>query len=137
MPSNTYIYFGIRGEFDPNDLASRIGMAPTKSAARHSRDPERKIPRCSTLRFAQTHADAGDEAVDLYGLADAVYQKLKDHKDKIAQVVKTHDVVATFQVVLEFPVSDDVPTPAIGFSPGVVNFVAEVGASIDIDTYRV
>jgi hypothetical protein len=86
-------------------------MAPTKSAAKHSRDLERKIPRCATIRFAQTHAGDDDGAVDVYDLAEAVYRKLKDHKNQIADAVKAHDLAATFQVVLDFPVSDEVPTP--------------------------
>ena len=136
MPSKNYVYFGIRGEFDPDELAAEIGLTPTKSLAKHSRDAERRIPRTSILRFAQTHAKDDDQVIDFYKLAESVYNKLKGHAQKIHDAVKTHDASATFQVVLDFPVSDEVSTPAIGFSEDVVRFISDTGASIDIDTYR-
>lgn len=136
MQSNNYVYFGIYGEFDPDVLAAKIGIEPTRSQAKHSRDPARHLPRTSILRFAQTHADENIPVVDVYELAEAVYRKLKDHRRQIADVVKAYEVSATFQVVLDFPVSDEVSTPAIGFSEDVVKFISDVGASIDIDTYR-
>ena len=136
MPSNNYVYFGIRGEFDPEVLAAEIGLTPTRSLAKHSRDAERRIPRTSILRFAQTHAKDNDQSVDFYELAESVYNQLKDHAQQICDAVKAHDASATFQVVLDFPGSDEVSTPAIGFSKEVVRFISHTGASIDIDTYR-
>jgi len=135
-PSKTYIYFGIRGDFDPAALAAEIGLEPTSCKAKHSRDPEKMLPPKSSLRFAQTHAPLDDPSPDIYHLADLVCGILKDHAGQIAESVRAHDLAATFQVVLDFPVSDDISTPAIGFSDEVVRFVARTGASIDIDTYR-
>lgn len=136
MLSNNYVYFGIRGEFDPDVLAAEIGLVPSRSLAKHSRDAERKLPRTSILRFAQTHAEEDDQSVDFYELAETVYSQLKTHTPQIAEAVRAHDATATFQVVLDFPISDDISTPAIGFSEDVVRFIADTGASIDIDTYR-
>ena len=137
MPSGNYAYLGIRGEFDPHALAAEIGLEPTKCVAKHSRDPGRKLPRTSILRFAQTHADDDGESADVYELASAVHGKLKDFTGRIADAVKAGGISATFQVVLDFPVSDEVSTPAIGFSEEVARFISEIGASIDVDTYRV
>ena len=136
MSSKSYIYFGIHGEFDPDLLAAEIGVKPTMSMAKHARVPEKQLPRHSLLRFAQTYADDSAGFTDIYELSESVYRQLKDYKKQIASAVKVHSVEATFQVVLYFPVSDDISTPAIGFSKEVVAFIAEVGASIDIDTYR-
>lgn len=134
--SNTYVYLGIFGDFDPETLIAEIGADPTSSAAKHSRDPGKGLPRNSTLRFAQTHATSSDEVIDVYGLADDVIGKLSGHEEKLANAIRSHDVTATLQVVLDFPVSDAISTPIIGFSKEVIRFVSEIGASIDIDTYR-
>lgn len=45
------------------------------------------------------------------------------------------DLYAVLEVVLYISTDDAVSTPAIGFSNRVLAFLADVNASIDIDTY--
>ena len=102
--SNNYVYFGLRGDVDPDALAAEIGIEPTESRAKHSRDPERKIPRTSLLRFAQVHADKDDECPDVYELAEAVCGQLRPHASEIARAVKAHGLEATLErLVLRGP----------------------------------
>lgn len=134
--TNNYIYFGLAGEFNPDDVAREIDLSPCKSEAKHSRDTERKLPRCSLMRFAQTHADQNAQVLDIYKLADKVVEQLEPFTEQFATVIKKHDAEATMQVVFDFPVSDDVSTPVLGFSKRVIQFVAAMNASIDMDSYR-
>lgn len=136
MASPNYIYFGLAGDFDPELVASEVGIKPTRSAAKHSKNLERKIPRESLLRFAQTHADADGGVLDIYGLAERVVAQLEPFTRQFKDAATKYDAEAMFQVVFYFPISDEISTPIIGFSKRVVQFIAATGASIDIDTYR-
>ena len=135
MPNN-YIYFGLAGEFDPTEVAQEIDLAPTRSAAKHSKNPEKRIPRCSIMRFAQAHADENEDVLDVYALADRLVEQVEPYADQFASAIKKHDARATLQVVFDFPVSEEVSTPILGFSNRVIQFLAATGASIDMDSYR-
>ena len=137
MSSKNYAYLGIYGDFDPDDMASLIGIEPSQSEAKHSKVIRgRKLPQASVLRLGQKHAEVIDGFVDVYKLTEDVYLELRDHTKDISNAIKSKDASAVLQVVLDFPISDEVSTPAIGFSREVIEFANDVGASIDIDTYR-
>ena len=137
MPSKNYAYLGIYGDFDPEDMASLIGIEPSHSEAKHSKVIRgRKLPQTSVLRLGQKHAEVIDGFVDVYKLTEDVYLELRDHAENIRNAIKSKNASAILQVVLDFPVADEISTPAIGFSSEVVEFANNVGASIDIDTYR-
>ena len=135
MPTPTaYIYFGIQGDFDPHEFADRIQLLPDKCVAKHASNPEHKIPRTSLLRYAQVETFL--DLIDIYELAERSIDILEPHLDSFASTIRDYDAEAVFQVVLYFPVSEDISTPAFGFSKRVVSFIASAGASVDIDTYR-
>ncbi len=136
MKSPNYIYFGLAGDFDPDEVAREIDLKPTDRCAKHSRDAEGKLPRCSLMRFAQTHADEGAQVFDAYELAEKVINQLEPYTKQFVNAIEKHGAEATLQVVFDFPVSGEVSTPALGFSKRVVKFVAMTGASIDMDSYR-
>ncbi len=136
VQTNTaYIYFGLAGDFDPYEFAARIPLLPDKCVAKHARKPELKIPRQSLLHYAQLGTFS--ELIDVYELAEKAVNILEPHLDSFASAIRDYDATATLQLVLNFPVSESVSTPMLGFSKRVVAFVASAGASIDIDTYRV
>jgi Domain of unknown function (DUF4279) len=135
MPTATaYIYFGIQGDFDPHEFAGMIQLSPDKCVAKHTSNPEHKIPKTSLLRYAQV--ETFSDPIDGYELAEKSIGILEPHLDSFVSAIRSHDAEAVFQVVLYFPVSEDVSTPVAGFSKRVVSFIATTGASIDIDTYR-
>jgi hypothetical protein len=136
MSTPNYIYFGLAGDFDPDAVVQGIDLEPTESQAKHSRDPEQQLPRCSLLRFAQTHAEDNEPVLDVYELAEKVVDQLEPYTQQFADAILKYDIAATFQVVFEFPVADEVSTPALGFSKRVIQFVAAIQASIDMDSYR-
>jgi hypothetical protein len=61
---------------------------------------------------------------------------LEPYLDSFASAISSYDAEAVFQVVLYFPVSEDISTPTFGFSKRVVSFIGSTGGSVDIDTYR-
>lgn len=136
MDSANYVYFGLAGDFDPGAVAQDMDLAPTSSAAKHSRNPEKQLPRCSLVRFAQTHSDGNEPVLDVYELAEKVISQLEPYTQQFKEVITRYSVNATLQVVFEFPVSDEVSTPALGFSSRVIQFLAATNASIDVDSYR-
>lgn len=100
----------------------------------HARNPKYSLPKTSILRYAQV--ETYSEIVDIFELAERSIDILEPHLDSLASAIHDYDTEAVFQVVLYFPVSEDISTPAFGFSRRVLSFIASVGASVDIDTYR-
>ena len=133
----SYAYFGVRGDFDPAALAFEMGLIPQRCVRKHSKDPDRGLPRSSLLRFAEVVSPADDRgAADVYDLARAVVAGLDGRSGPIAAALRGSNAVATLQVVLYlYPGPDGAVTPAIGFDAAVVRFLAAVGASIDVDSY--
>lgn len=127
------VYFSLKGEFDPAELSEFLGITPSNCRGKGERDPERSIPRSSIWDFSSPQVEG--ISVDVYQLAEQVIDPLLPHTDRIAEAVRRWDLAATLQVVLEFAVDESISTPAIGFDPRIVQFLAEVGAGIDIDTY--
>jgi len=135
MPTPTaYIYLGIKGDFDPYEFSSNVPLSPDMCVAKHASNPEHNIPKTSLLRYAQV--ETFSDLIDIYDLAERSINILEPHLDSFAAAIRYHDAGAVFQVVLYFPVSEDISTPAFGFSKRVVSFIASAGASVDIDTYR-
>ena len=135
MPTHTaYIYFGIQGDFDPHEFAGLVDLPPDKCVGKHTSNPEHKIPKTSLLRYAQV--ETFSDLIDVYELAERSVDILEPHLDSFVSTIRSYDAETVFQVVLYFPVSEDIPTPAFGFSKRVVSFIASTGASVDIDTYR-
>jgi hypothetical protein len=135
MPTHTaYIYFGIKGDFDPYEFAGLINLPPNECVAKHSSNPEHKIPKTSLLRYAQV--ETFSDLIDIYELAERSVDILEPHLASFVSAIRSFGADAVFQVVLYFPTSEDISTPAFGFSKRVVSFIASTGASVDIDTYR-
>lgn len=134
MPNEGRVYFGLSGDFDPIFLTGMLGLEPTQAWARGAKDPVRVLPRCSLWDYSSETVVG--EIVDIYEMTEALVVQLEPFAERIRDTVTRLRLSAVLQVVLHISTDDSVSTPAIGFSPRVVRFVAEVGASIDVDTYR-
>ena len=128
------VYFGLKGDFIPDEITEFIGIQPTKALREGERDPERNIPRCSIWNFSSETIDA--EVVDVYELSDWVINQLSPKQQEIKQAIRKWNLYAVLEVVLYISTDEEVSTPAIGFEQSTINFLADVGATIDIDTYR-
>jgi hypothetical protein len=76
------------------------------------------------------------EYIDVYELADQIVSRIEGQAPKIKEAIAELNLYAVLAVVLYFSTDDEVSTPAIGFSNRVLAFLADVNASIDIDTYK-
>ena len=132
-PNEGYVYFGLRGAFDPDELTERIGISPTSSSREGGRNRQRRLPRTSQWELSTERIVA--ECIDISQLADEIIAKLEPHSPQIKDAIADLDLYAVLEVVLYFSTDDEVSTPAIGFSNRVLAFLADVNASIDIDTY--
>lgn len=122
------VYFKLYGgNFDPDSLA--IGIAPTKTARKSA-----PVPKHSSWIYS-TETMEGD-VVDVYEMSVRVVTALKPHAQRIREAMQGHNIAAVLQVVLTITPNDKVSTPAVGFDSEVVMFLAQVGASIDVDIYR-
>ena len=100
---------------------------------RGARNPAKGTPKNSIWNVATERITA--ERIDVYELADKVIDQLDGKTDEIRKAVQDLDLYAVLEVVIHFSTNDDISTPAIGFSSRVLDFLVNVGATIDIDTY--
>ena len=117
----------------PEELAQRIGLAPTGSCMKGARIPERGLPKTSSWKIS-TEQIVSDH-IDVYELVDHVVTQVAGKQDEIRQAIRELELYAVLEVVIHFSTDDNISTPAIGFSTSVIEFLNYVGATIDIDTY--
>ena len=127
-------YLGFRGEFDALEMSNRVTLEPCSRMQKHHLDEERKIPKLSTLRYGQV--ESFEAVPDVYRLVDVVVERLSDHRQQLLQIAADPQCEVILQVVVYFPVSEEISTPILGFSREALAFAHEMKASIDIDTYR-
>ncbi|MEM7784064.1 MAG: DUF4279 domain-containing protein [Planctomycetota bacterium] len=123
----------MRGTFDPDELTRQLGVVPSYSCAKGTRNPQRGLPKTSIWKVSTERVVA--KSIDVYELADQVVSKLETNIAPIKDTISKLNLHAVLEVVLYFSTDEEVSTPAIGFSNRVIRFLAEVNASIDIDTY--
>lgn len=128
------VYLALRGDFNPFEFAKRISLTPDTCIDKHSRNPLRQLPKTTLLDYADTRTS--DELIDLEKLADQAIEILEPHLDAFVSTVARCKPEVVLQVVLYFPTSDEVPTPIMIFSARAIRFLAALGGSIDVDTYR-
>jgi hypothetical protein len=92
------------------------------------------IPKHSSWELSTGKISA--EIIDVYEMGESLIAKLAESADAIRSIAAEHNLEATLQVVLTVSPDDRLSTPAIGFSRESIRFLASVGASIDVDTYR-
>jgi hypothetical protein len=128
VPNEGRVYFALIGsDFDPESLD--LGIRPTKTRRRGDPYPKDSSWILSTDKVVS-------DVVDIYAMSSALIESLLPFEEKIVAAMTAHQLVAVLEVVLTISVDDSVSTPAIGFDTAVVSFIARVGGSIDIDTYR-
>ncbi|MCG9747611.1 DUF4279 domain-containing protein [Shewanella sp. Isolate8] len=69
-------------------------------------------------------------------MATEIVNILKPRKELIIQAIEKFKVKPRLEVVLWFSINEEHSTPAIGFETETVSFLGEIGAFIDIDTYK-
>jgi len=122
------VYFSLDGDvYDLEEVTSIIGLQPTETKVKGSRVPE-TYPAMTTWQVSSEKVIS--ESVDIYEMTASIIRLLEPRKTAILEVINagayTHTSIAI----------RDLSTPILGFDSATLKFLAEVGACIDIDTYK-
>ena len=124
------VYFGLFGnDFDPNEVTALLGIQPTKTAEKRNPIPKRASWILSTGKIEA-------DIIDVYEMSSEIIEKLEPLKSQIIEAMNKYKLEAVLEVVLTVTSDDSKSTPAIGFEVNVIKFLSDVGAFIDVDTYR-
>jgi Domain of unknown function (DUF4279) len=125
-----YVYFGLRGDdFDPAEVSSVVGIKAT--GGKRKAHP---VPKISYWRYGTERKKA--ELIDVFELSSRLVKDLTPHIEGILKAKKEFRLEAVLEVVLTISPDKSIPMPSIGFEKDVIDFLHNVGATIDVDTYR-
>ena len=133
MASNKVrVYFALSGyHFNPDDITRLIGIEPTSVDAAGAHSPLDKPVISSWELSTEMHTDD----IDVYKMTDVITKQLDPIKDKILQVIKSHNLSPRLGVVLVLSIDKDKKVPDVGFGARTIRFMAEIGAFANVD-YR-
>ncbi|TDR20587.1 DUF4279 domain-containing protein [Marinicella litoralis] len=128
------VYFALDGDdFDPDSLTEFLGVEPTSIMRKGTRIPE-KSPAKSSWEFSTENIV--NNFIDVFAMAESITEQLEPKKTRIIEAIDKFNLVARLEVVLWISMNEEHSTPAIGFEPNTIKFLSEVGAFIDVDTYK-
>jgi hypothetical protein len=123
-------YFSLAGyHFNPDDITRLLGIEPTSVNAAGTGGTLDK-PVISSWELS---TDTITDDVDVYDLTDIVIKQLEPIKEKILQVIKSHNLSPRIGVVLVLSTDKDESVPDVGFGARTIRFLADIGAFINVD----
>lgn len=133
MPENKgRAFFALGGyHFNPDDVTRVLGIEPTTvdaSGAHSGLDS----PATSSWELS-TDTITGD--IDVYELTNELIKQIEPAKEKILELIKSHNLSPRIGVVLVLSVDKNETAPDVGFGARTIRFLAEIGAFINVD-YR-
>ena len=131
MPANKgRAYFALGGyHFNPDDITRLLGIEPTSVDASGANSGLDK-PVISSWELS---TDNTTDDVDVYKLTDIIIKQIEPVKDKILQVIKSHNLSPRVGVVLVLSVDKDETSPDVGFGARTIRFLADIGAFINVE----
>ncbi len=128
------VYFSLDGdELEPDLITELLGIKPTKTSLKGSVIAG-KMPTENSWELST--AQLVDEYIDIYEMSAQLISSLIPKRDLIIEAVNKFSARPRLQVVLTFSINEEHSTPAIGFDTTMIEFLAYIGAYIDVDTYR-
>lgn len=116
--------------FNPDDITRQLGIEPTSvNAAGASSGLDKPVLSSWEL---STDTVATDD-VDVYKLTGIIIKQLEPVKEKILQVIKSHNLSPRIGVVLVLSIDKDESVPDVGFGARTIRFLADIGAFINVD----
>lgn len=73
------------------------------------------------------------DEVDVYKLTDTIIKQLEPIKEKILQVIKSHNLSPRIGVVLVLSIDKDETVPDVGFGARTIRFLADIGMFINVE----
>lgn len=131
MASNTArVYFALSGyHFDPDAITKLIGIEPTSVDASGARSPLDKPVISSWELSSETMSDE----IDVYKMTDNLIKKIEPAKEKILQVIKSHNLSPRIELVMVLSTDKGKLVPDLGFGARTIRFLAELGAFVNVD----
>ncbi len=131
MASNkTRVYFALSGyHFDPDVITHLLGIEPSSVDASGARSPLDKPVISSWALSTETMTDN----IDVYKMTDILIKKLEPVKDKLLQVIKSHNLSPRIGVLLVLSTDKNEPISDFGFGARTIRFLADIGAFINVD----
>jgi len=115
--------------FNPDDITRLLGIEPTSvNAAGANSGLDNPV-----ISSWELSTDNITDDVDVYALTDIIIKQLEPIKEKLLQVIKSHNLSPRMGVVLVLSVDKDESNPDVGFGARTVRFLAEIGAFINVD----
>ena len=123
-------YFTLAGyHFNPDDITSLLGIEPTSVDAAGANSGLDK-PVISSWELS---TDWVTDEVDVFKLTDNIIKQLEPVREKILQVIESHNLSPRIGVVLTLSVDKGELCPEVGFGARTIRFLAELGAFINVD----
>ncbi|MBC8209856.1 MAG: DUF4279 domain-containing protein [Gammaproteobacteria bacterium] len=123
-------YFALSGyHFNPDDITRLLGIEPTSVNAAGA-NSGLDSPVISSWELS---TDTITDDVDVYKLTDIIIKQLEPAKEKILQVIKSHNLSPRLGVVLVLSIDKDESSPDVGFGGRATRFLADIGAFINVD----
>ena len=123
-------YFTLAGyHFDPDNITRLLDIKPTSVDAAGARSELDK----PVISLWELSTDTITDEVDVYKLTDTLIKQLEPVKDKIIDVIKSHNLSPRIGVVLVLSTDKDKSVPEVGFGARTVRFLADIGAFINVE----
>ena len=124
------VYFALDADdFDLDEVTKFLGIQPTSTMKKGNPIPKKTSWVYSSGKVIQDY-------IDVYGMASNLISTLEPKTELIIKAINRFKLKPRLEVVLWFTCKEDVSTPAIGLDEKTIKFLGEVGAYVDIDTYK-
>lgn len=123
-------HFTLSGyHFNPDDITRLLGIEPTSVNAAGANSGLDKPVISSWELSTETIIDD----FDVYDLTNELIKQIEPVKEKILEVIKSHNLSPRIGVVLVLSVDKNETVPDVGFGARTIRFLAEIGAFINVD----
>ena len=123
-------YFTLAGyHFNPDEITNLLGIEPTSVNGAGANSGLDK-PVISSWELS---TDSVTDDVDVFELTNIIIKQLEPVKEKILQVIKSHNLSPRIGVVLILSVDKEESVPDVGFGARTIRFLAEIGAFINVE----
>jgi len=124
------VFFALSGyHFNPDDITRLIGIEPTSIDAAGALSGLDK-PVISSWELSTENVS---DEIDIYKMTDGLIKQIEPAKEKIMEVIKSHNLSPRVSVELVLSVDKNESEPEVGFGARAVRFFAEIGAFINVD----
>ena len=123
-------HFTLSGyHFNPDDITRLLGIEPTSVDASGA-NSELGKPVISSWELS---TDTITDGLDVYKLTDIIIKQIEPAKEKILEVIISHNLSPRIGVLLVLSVDKDETVPDVGFGARTIRFLADIGAFINVD----